>query len=66
MAKKVIKINTNPNKTPATKYPNPTAAMIGRQDYYENVVAPDAPPRVKKETLKFPVIQQLAHQVKPV
>jgi hypothetical protein len=47
MAKKVIKINTNPNKTPATKYPNPTAAMIGRQDYYENVVAPDAPPRKK-------------------
>jgi hypothetical protein len=32
MAKKVIKINTNPNKTPTTKYPNPTAAMIGRQE----------------------------------
>jgi len=51
MARRIVKINSNPNKTPASKNPNPTQAEWGRQDYYENVVAPDAPP-TKKGNIK--------------
>ena len=39
-----IKINTNPNRTQAPGKRNPTSEAEARQDYYENVVAPDAPP----------------------
>ena len=42
-----IKINTNPNKTQAPGKRNPTSEAEARQDYYENVVAPDAPPTRK-------------------
>ena len=51
MAKKVVRINSNPNKTPGGKNPNPTQAEWGRQDYYENVVAPDEPAR-KRTNIK--------------
>lgn len=51
MAKKIVKVNSNPNKTPASKNPNPTQAEWGRQDYYENVVAPDEPAK-KKTNIK--------------
>jgi|688.fasta_scaffold2334665_2 hypothetical protein len=45
MGKKVIKINTNPNISKAPGMRNPTAAAEYNQDYYENVVNPDAPPK---------------------
>lgn len=51
MAKRVVRVNSNPNKTPGGKNPNPTQAEWGRQDYYENVVAPNEPPK-KKANIK--------------
>ena len=37
--KKIIKINSNPNKTPASGIRNPTLNAEGDYDYYWNVVA---------------------------
>jgi hypothetical protein len=39
MAKRVVKINSNPNKTPASGKRNPTEQAEGEYDYYWNVVA---------------------------
>jgi hypothetical protein len=45
---KSIKVNSNPNKTPAPGKRNPTEAEWGRHDYWHNVVDPDGPPEKKK------------------
>jgi hypothetical protein len=50
MAKR-IKINSNPNTSKAPGRRNPTSEEEARQDYYENVVAPNGPAK-KKGTIK--------------
>ena len=47
-----VKINSNPNTSRAPGSRNPTSADEARQDYYENVVAPDAPAK-KKGNIKI-------------
>lgn len=39
MARRIVKINSNPNKTPAPGKRNPTEQAEGEYDYYWNVVA---------------------------
>ena len=39
MARRIVKINSNPNKTPAKGKRNPTEQAEGEYDYYWNVVA---------------------------